>query len=209
MKIVAIDVEALVKFDVSKKSLQEYKSVFASLLKKPALKKAQDEELLSELAEYTGLNASDEHEKIILKRFIKETQQLVFLGVSNKQKEKLFYDDVIEYLGELKREYKLVLLSTLPEDVVLPFLHVHKLPLFDLVISAPASALLESCRRKTGKPACVICFNEELLQSCRSSDVKSILSAWVEEPSPDKRALADEVASTVQELSQSLSSILK
>jgi len=101
--------------------------------------------------------------------------------------EKDVVEDFEKYLRELKKKYKLALVTSAPEASVRPMLHKIKCDdLFDIVYDSPMERhpdkkeLFKEFIEKFGKPEFYIGNGDKDIKNCKELGIKTISVNWVE-----------------------------
>ena len=135
------------------------------------------------VGDYTGL--PEEHKSTII--FARHLYQMLLLGSIKQKGEKVVIDGMIPVLKRLKNRFKLALITTAPEDIVLPTLRMARmLKLFDHILTQPLQTkpskakLIEKFQRKYGRLLFYIGNTREDMLACRRNRINGILAKWDE-----------------------------
>lgn len=218
MQIIALDFDGtLIKHEPSDKAHQEWFEIMASALNDNSIKdyaKIKDyfPKVYEIMQRYTGLNANNEFDKKLMRQLARNLFQMSYLGYCNKHKDEILYKEFADFLRELKKDYKLVLVTTAPEDSVRPILELTNCDdLFDIIYKSPLvkepnkTTLMKEFIQENEKPLCYIGNSNEDVDACKELDIKSVLVTWDE--SADKDSKADYVVSNVDELKKVISKL--
>ncbi|MFH0870426.1 MAG: HAD hydrolase-like protein [archaeon] len=119
----------------------------------------------------------------ILTLFVRQTYSMILIAEMRRE------DLVVEfadYLGKLKKEYSLALVTSAPELAVEPILKkIGCSELFDMVLKSPSEkqpdkkALLDCFVKEHGKPEYYIGAGDKDIISCRKLGIKTVSVGWV------------------------------
>lgn len=161
----------------------------------------------------TGMNADNPKERALMIRLARNLYQLLVLVASRKYRKKLLIEGIKKLIEELKTAYVVALVTTTPEDIMLPLLRMLELDgLFDIVFLQPLSEmpdkhrLLKEFAKKHKKPELFVGNSLPDMLACRALGIKAILVTW---DYYDKEALkiARYKAGTVPELRELIKTI--
>ncbi len=156
---------------------------------------------------FTGLDAKKEEDKKLMKKFARNLFQMSYFAAANKIKARLLFQDYANYLRELKQKYQLVLVTTSPEDIVSPILHLVKCDdIFDEIVKSPLTEepnkekLLKLLLDKHEGVSLYLGNSLEDAQACRKLKIPFILAMWDKSDYTEAKKLADFTAGSVEEL---------
>ncbi|MAF37023.1 hypothetical protein CL622_07960 [archaeon] len=188
--IIGIDLDGTLISEIpSKQAHTEWFAIMSSVLGDPAVQNYADLEgdyfphVFKVMEQYTGLQIKEHKE--LLTHFARTLFQMSYIGQAFQMKDKLLYTPFATYLRKLKEKYTLALITTAPEDAVMPLLGmVDCLDLFSIVYKGPIgkksdkTILLKQFIKEHGKPICYIGNEDGDVQACLKTNVKSILVNW-------------------------------
>ncbi|MBD3304246.1 HAD hydrolase-like protein [Candidatus Woesearchaeota archaeon] len=210
-KIIGFDFDgSVIRSIASDEAHYEWFKVMGVLLKDPQVKKLAGkkdyfQDVYRLMERYTGLSQKNSFEKEVSTRLARNLYQLAMLGPANRHKKKLLFKDVAKLILQLKKKYRVALITTVPGDIVLPMLKLIRFEKFDIVHTTPINekpsklTALKRFSRKYKKPALYIGNTLEDMEACKRLKIKSVLVTWGKY---DKAAVinADYVAKTAGEL---------
>lgn len=163
------------------------------------------------LKEYTGLNNSNPYDKIVLRKFARNLFQMCYLHEINTLKETIVFKELVVYLQSLQKQYTLALITTAPEDSVIPILEITSIKdVFDIVYPSKLTEepqkkeLLQSFSAEYQKPRCYIGNTIEDEQACSELNIPCIIVTW-DRPKEKFKCMAK----TVPQLRKILSTVKK
>ncbi|MBW2973400.1 HAD hydrolase-like protein [Candidatus Woesearchaeota archaeon] len=180
---------SIIRSIASDKAHFEWFKVMSVLLKDPKVKRLAGKkdyfpDVYRLMERYTGLSKKNAFERGISTRIARNLYQLAMLGPANKYKKKLLFKDVAKVVLQLKKKYKVALITTVPGDIVLPMLRLIKFDKFDIVHTTPIDekpskfTALKRFSRKYKKPALYIGNSAEDIDACKKLKIKSVLAKW-------------------------------
>jgi len=210
-KIIGFDFDgSVIRSIASDAAHYEWFKVLSVLLKDPKIKKLATKkdyfpDVYRLMEKYTGLSRKNTFEKEVSTRLARNLYQLAMLGPANKYKKKLLFKDVAKAILQLKKKYKVALITTVPGDIVLPMLKLINFDKFDIVHTTPINErpsklnALKRFSKKYKKPELYIGNTIEDINACKKLKIRSVLVTWGKY---DKKAVdkADYVAQNAEEL---------
>jgi len=146
------------------------------------------------MEQYTGLSHKDEFDKQVITKMARNLYQFSFLGAANRHKKNLLFKDVAALVKKLRPKYRAALITTTPEDIVQPILHLVGFKDFDFIQTVPLSessaklVALERFCKKHGRPALYVGNRLDDIRACKKLKIKSVLALWGDH---DKEAAAE------------------
>lgn len=190
-KIIVFDFDGtIIKSKAGKKAHVEWFRILGLLLKKKNIiklagKKDYFKEVYSLMEQYTGLSKKNKLEKTVMIKLARNLYQMLFLGYVTSYKKDLEIKEVIKYIKKLKRKYRIALVTTTPEDIVIPILSLIKqTKLFDIVFvqslqKQPSKAeLINEFVKRYGKPVLQIGNSLEDIEIAKKLGIVSVLACW-------------------------------
>ncbi len=190
-KIIAFDLSGtIISEEPGQKAHQEWFKIMGAALNDSSVEKLAEKkdyfpEVYRVLGQYTGLDAKNSKNKLLLKKMARSLFQMSYLSKAHQLKDKLAYQPVINLLKELKRKYSLALITSSPEDSVEPILELSGCSdLFEFKELSPLNEepnkkeLLQRFITVHGKPEVYIGNEEEDYSACKELDVPFILAGW-------------------------------
>lgn len=196
----------------SEQAHYEWFEVMANLLKdKSILAYAKEKDYFPHvykiMERFTGLDSKKEEDKKLMKKFARNLFQMSYFAAANKIKDWLLFQDYANYLRELKQKYRLVLVTTSPEDTISPILHLVKCEdIFDEIIKSPLTEepnkekLLKQLLERQDNLKVYLGNSLEDGQACRKLRIPFILAMWDNADYSEAKRLADFTAGSVEEL---------
>ena len=180
---------SVIRSVASDKAHYEWFKVMSVLLKDSKIKKLAGKkdyfpDVYRLMERYTGLSQKNAFEREVSTRIARNLYQLAMLGPANKYKKKLLFKDVAKLILQLKKKYKVALITTVPGDIVLPMLKLIKFDKFDIVHTTPIDekpsklTALKRFSRKYKKPILYIGNSAEDINACKKLKIKSVLAKW-------------------------------
>ena len=164
--------------------------VMAMLLNKPEIEKyAGDKDYFKYvykiMEDFTGLNQENEEHKNILKRWARSLFAFITIGEVKKLGKNILFKDFANYLRELKPKYSLAVVSSQPQDSILPILSILGCEdIFDYIYESsfyeePDKYLvLSRFVNENGKPLYYIGNSSDDLEACRKLKIPLINVTW-------------------------------
>lgn len=213
-KFIAIDFDGtLIRNEPANKAHCEWFNIMASALDDNSIKqycalKDYFPKVYEVMERYTGLDSNKEIDKKLLRKFARTLFQMSYIGMANKLKRHILIKDFANYLKNLKKKgYKLALITTAPEDSVLPILEIANCPdLFDVICKSPLieepnkRILFDEFVKKHGKPLCYLGNADDDMAVCKELKITSVLVTWDKLSDKEAEDLADYKANSVEEL---------
>ncbi len=211
--VIAVDFSGtLITEEPSELAHYEWFEIMAKILNdKSILAYAKEKEYFPHvykiMERFTGLNAKKEEDKILMKKFARNLFQLSYFAAANKIKDRLLFQNYANYLKELKHKYKIILVTTSPEDIVSPILHMIKCDdIFDGIIKSPLTEEPNKeklLRQLLDEPDRVILYLGNSLEdahACKKLKIPFILAVWDKADNSEVKKIADFTAGSVEEL---------
>lgn len=189
--ILAFDFDGVIlKSSVADSAHKEWFRVMGDILDDESVRDTPPKEdifpdVFTVMSRATGLDARDSLGKSIMTTYSRNMYQMLYLIEIKKQGKDAFISEMIDMIVELKKGCRLALITSSPEDMVLPALDIAGIgKLFDFVYRSPlnkAPAKGEVMRRfvrDAGKPALYIGNMKEDAAACKTLGVKFALAKW-------------------------------
>lgn len=190
-KIIAVDFYGtLIKNEPAEKAHYEWFNIMASALHDNSIKKYAGTKdyfkyVYKVMARYTGLNQKKEEDAQTMRKFARNLFQMSCVALANRYKNRILVKEFASLLEKLKKDYSLALITTSPEDSVLPILKIIKKDsLFDIIYKSPLKKepkkeeLFKAFIKKYGKPLCYVGNSDEDMLACKRFGILSILATW-------------------------------
>jgi HAD superfamily hydrolase (TIGR01549 family) len=141
--------------------------------------------VLELMAKLTGLDPNDGFDKGVMVKYARNLFQMLYLAELRKEGEKAFVPEMIDMLIELKPVCRLAIITTAPEDMVLPALEIGKVKeLFDYIYRSPLTSepskteMLKKFVKEVGKPALYVGNEKKDAEACKELGIKFALAKW-------------------------------
>jgi phosphoglycolate phosphatase-like HAD superfamily hydrolase len=141
--------------------------------------------VLELMARLTGLNPNEGFDRSVLVKYARNLFQMLYLAELHKEGEKAFVPDMIDMLVELKPQCRLAMITTAPEDMVLPALEIGQVKeLFDYIYRSPLTSepskleMLKKFIKEVGKPALYVGNEKKDAEACKELGIKFALAKW-------------------------------
>ncbi|MBW2964686.1 HAD hydrolase-like protein [Candidatus Woesearchaeota archaeon] len=141
--------------------------------------------VLDAMSKLTGLRKDEAFDKEAMTRYARSLYQLLYLAELRKEGTSAFVPEMVDMLIELKKDCRLALITTAPEDLVLPALEIGKIKsLFDYVYRGPLnkelskSDVLGRFVKDIGKPALYVGNQLADAQACKELGIRFALAKW-------------------------------
>lgn len=188
----------------------------ASLLKKPEIEKLAGKEdyfkdVIKIMEEFTGVKSDSEENKDILKRWGRTLFAFLTIGEVRKLGKEILFNDFASYLRTLKQNYQLALITTQPQDSVLPILNLLGCEdIFDFIYESsfyekPDKYLVfKRFISENGKPILYIGNSLDDENACKKLNVPLIIVTWDKKDLPveyrKKKAEGNYIIENIEEL---------
>jgi phosphoglycolate phosphatase-like HAD superfamily hydrolase len=189
--IIAFDMDGtIISSEAASKAHKEWFKVVALLLKDPSVEKLADKadyfpDVLTVMERLTGLRRGDSFHNQVMTKYARNLYQMMYLAELQKEGEKAFVPDMIDMLIELKTQCRLAMITTAPEDMVLPALEIGGVKeLFDYIYRSPLTSepskleMLKKFIKEVGKPALYVGNEKKDAEACKELGIKFALSKW-------------------------------
>jgi phosphoglycolate phosphatase-like HAD superfamily hydrolase len=189
--IIAFDMDGtLLKKSIADTAHSEWFRVIGAFLKDDSIvqladKKDNSADVLGVMEKLTGLDKIEGLDRSIMIRYARSLYQMIYLAELKKQGQEALVKDILDLLVDLKGKCMLALITTEPEDVVLPALSILKIKnIFDYVYRSPADKepfkadLIRKFIKEVGKPALYIGNEKADGEACREIGLKFALAKW-------------------------------
>jgi phosphoglycolate phosphatase-like HAD superfamily hydrolase len=141
--------------------------------------------VLEVMSRYTGLRKEDGFDKKVMVTYARNLYQMLYLAELRREGEAAFVAEMVDMIIELKKNCRIALITTSPEDMVLPALDIGKIKkLFDYVYRSPLGKepskgeMLKKFIREIGKPALYVGNEKTDAEACKELGVKFALAKW-------------------------------
>ena len=193
--------------------------IMSILTNKPEIEKLAGKEdyfkdVIKVMEDFTGLSSKTEEEKDVLKRWGRSLFSFLTIGETKKLGEEILFQDFAKYLKELKSQYQLALITTQPQDSVLPILSILGLSnLFDYIYESsfyeiPDKYLVfKRFISENGKPLNYIGNSKNDEDACKKLGIKLILVTWDNQQLAvkyRKEGVGDFIVNNIEELKKVL-----
>jgi phosphoglycolate phosphatase-like HAD superfamily hydrolase len=189
--IIAFDLDGvLLRADIAVKAHKAWFELMSTLLKDPSVKLLADKkdyfpDAINTLSCLTALDPKDSFNKNLLIKYSRNLFQLLYLAELKKAGENSFVPGIVDMIIELKKECRIALITTSPEDVVLPAMDIGKVrKIFDYVYRAPLDkepsklALLSRFTKEISAPSLYIGNELADAKACKELKIKFALAKW-------------------------------
>jgi phosphoglycolate phosphatase-like HAD superfamily hydrolase len=190
--IIAFDLDGpIIHNSAAEKAHEAWFGVLAGLLSDDSVKKmtGQDEDYFPRVLEImerlTGLRKEDSFDKQVMVKYARNLYQMLYLAELRREGEGAFIPEVVDMIIDLKKNCRIALITTAPEDMVLPALEIGKIKkLFDYIYRSPLNSepsklsLMKKFVRDVGKPALYVGNEIKDAEACKELGVKFALAKW-------------------------------
>jgi phosphoglycolate phosphatase-like HAD superfamily hydrolase len=189
--IIAFDLDGtIIGSEASLRAHATWFDVMAMLLGDESVKKFAGSpdyfaHVLDIMERLTGLSQWDGFDKETMVRYSRTFYQMIFLAEIRKEGQNAFVPDIIDAIIDLKQKSRIALITTSPEDVVLPVLEIGKIKgLFDYIYRTPISKepskleLMKKFVNDVGKPALYIGNDLKDAEACKELGITFALAKW-------------------------------
>ncbi len=163
-------------------------------------------DVLNVMQRLTGLNLNDSMNKDALVKYARNLYQMIYLAEIRKEGKNSLFPDVLDMIIDLKQKCRVALITTAPEDMVLPALEILGIKkLFDYIYRSPINKepskydLLNKFTSDVGKPSLYIGNEKKDAEACKMLGIKFGLAKWGKYDE-DAAQMAKFVLSTPQQL---------
>lgn len=189
-KIIAFDFDgSIIRSIASREAHFEWFDIMSHLLrderiKELAGKKDYFPDVYRLMEHYTGLVHKDDFDRKVMTKMARNLYQLAFLGVANQHKDILLFRDIAELILQLKKKFTIALITTTPEDIVLPIMHLVDFEEFDIIQTTPITekpsklVALKRFVKDYGKPLIYVGNSIDDINACKELKIKSVLASW-------------------------------
>ncbi|MBW2967712.1 HAD hydrolase-like protein [Candidatus Woesearchaeota archaeon] len=133
----------------------------------------------------TGLRQQDSFGKNVMTTYARNLYQMLYLIEIRKAGKAAFVSEMIDMIVDLKKDCRLALVTSSPEDMVLPALELAGIgKLFDFVYRSPLNKepakgeVMRRFVRDAGKPALYVGNMKEDAEAAKEHGVKFALAKW-------------------------------
>lgn len=189
--IIAFDLDGvLLKAALAVKANKVWFDLMSTLLNDPSIKLLADKkdyfpDVISVMSRLTDLDPKDSFNKNLLIKYSRNLFQLLCLTELKKAGENAFVAGIVDIIIELKKECRIALITTSPEDVVLPVLELGRIrKIFDYVYRAPLDKepskleLLSKFAKEISPPSLYIGNELADAKACKELKIKFALAKW-------------------------------
>jgi len=142
-------------------------------------------DVLNLMERLTGLDKTDTFNQQILVKLARNLYQLSYLSELRKEGRAAFVPEMIDMIIDLKSKFRIALITTAPEDMVLPALEIVKIKeLFDYIYRSPLNKepskidVLTKFVKDVSSPALYIGNEKKDAEACRQLGIKFALAKW-------------------------------
>jgi phosphoglycolate phosphatase-like HAD superfamily hydrolase len=133
----------------------------------------------------TGLDRRNGFDKEVMVKYARNLYQMIYLSELKNAGKDVFYPEMIDMIIDLKSTCRIALITTAPEDVVLPALEIGGVKkLFDYIYRGPLNqepsklSMLQKFVKDIGKPALYVGNEKGDAEACKELGVKFALAKW-------------------------------
>jgi phosphoglycolate phosphatase-like HAD superfamily hydrolase len=142
-------------------------------------------DVLNVMERLTGLDQKDGFDKGVMVKYARNLYQMVYLAELKKEGKDAFVPEMLDMIIDLKQNCRIALITTAPEDMVLPALEIMKIKkLFDYIYRGPLdrepskTEMLAKFIKDVGKPALYVGNEMGDAEACKELGVKFALATW-------------------------------
>jgi phosphoglycolate phosphatase-like HAD superfamily hydrolase len=142
-------------------------------------------DVLGVMEKLTGLDKNDSTDRSMMIKYARNLYQMMYLAELKKEGPASLAPGILDLLIDLKQRCMLALITTAPEDMVLPALNILKIKsIFDYVYRSPLDKepskqdLMRKFIKEVGKPALYIGNEKADGEACRELGIKFALAKW-------------------------------
>ncbi len=142
-------------------------------------------EVLNVMEKATGLKRQDSFEKGVMVKYARNLYQMLYLAELRKEGKEAFVPEMLDMIIDLKSRCRLALITTAPEDMVLPALDIVGVrKLFDYIYRSPINQepskldMMNKFIKDIGKPSLYVGNEKKDALACKESGVKFALAKW-------------------------------
>lgn len=189
--IIAFDLDGvLLKAALTLKAHGVWFELMSTLLNDPSIKLLADKkdylpDVISVMSRLTGLDQKDSFNRSLMVKYSRNLFQLLYITELKKARESAFVPGIVDMIIELKKECRIALITTSPEDVVLPALELGRIrKIFDYVYRSPLDKepskldLLSKFIKDISPPALYIGNELADAKACKELKIKFALAKW-------------------------------
>jgi len=189
--ILAFDLDGtVISSAAADKAHQEWFSVMAIILGDDSINgksgsKDYVPDVLDVMQRLTGLDKKDSTDRSMMIKYARNLYQMIYLAELKKEGPAALAPGMLDLLIDLKQKCMLALITTAPEDMVLPALNILKIKnIFDYVYRSPLDKepsktdLMRKFIKEVGKPALYIGNEKADGEACRELGIKFALAKW-------------------------------
>ncbi|MBW2968089.1 HAD hydrolase-like protein [Candidatus Woesearchaeota archaeon] len=189
--IIAFDFDGvLLKGDIAIKAFHDFFNILGDLLGDDAVRKAEYKEdywpqVYDVMERLTGMRRQVSLDKSVMVKYARNLYQMLQLAEVNRQGTDAFISEAVDMVVDLKKTCRLAVITTMPEDIVLPALEKAKLRnLLDFVYRSPLNQepskteLMKKFVRQVAKPALYVGNEVSDGEACKELGIKFALAKW-------------------------------
>ncbi|MBU2561938.1 MAG: HAD hydrolase-like protein [Nanoarchaeota archaeon] len=154
-------------------------------ISKLAGKKDYFPDVLGVMERLTGLDQKDSFEKSVMVKYARNLYQMIYLAELKKEGKDAFVPEMVDMIIDLKQKCRIALITTAPEDMVLPALEIIGIKkLFDYIYRSPLNQepskleMLKKFTKDVGKPALYVGNEQKDADACKELGIKFALAKW-------------------------------
>ncbi|MFC1742164.1 HAD family hydrolase [Nanoarchaeota archaeon] len=141
--------------------------------------------VLDIMSRLTGLRKEDSFDKSVMVKYARNLYQMMYLAELKKEGKDAFVPEMLDMILELKKTCRVALITTAPEDMVLPALEIAGIKkYFDYVYRGPLNqepsklSMLQKFVRDIGKPDLYIGNEKVDADACKELGINFALAKW-------------------------------
>jgi phosphoglycolate phosphatase-like HAD superfamily hydrolase len=209
--IIAFDLDGtIISSEAAEKAHAEWFRVMGLLLKDPSVEKLGGKkdyfpDVLNVMERLTGLSRTDSFERGVMTKYARNLYQMMYLAELKKEGEKALVPDIMDAIIDLKSSSMIALITTSPEDMVLPALETMKIKkLFDYIYRSPISQepskleIMKKFVREVGRPSLYIGNEKKDAEACKELGIKFALAKWAKHDEEAQKLATFNLASPKQ-----------
>ncbi|MFH1064312.1 MAG: HAD hydrolase-like protein [Candidatus Woesearchaeota archaeon] len=190
-KIIAFDLDGtIISSSASETAHKEWFRVMSVILNDHSVsllgrKKDYFPDVLDVMERLTGLKQENSFDKTVMVQYARNLFQMMFLAELKKQGKAAFVQEAIDIIIDLKKDCRIALITTSPEDMVLPALEIADIKkLFDFVYRSPLNKepskieMLKKFIHDVGKPHLYVGNEKVDSEACKELGIPFALAKW-------------------------------